>query len=66
MRKERRNIAMSKTINIKLEEKLMEFPEELREIAETMIKDLNKPNISKETVESTVMIKINKLVTKGV
>ena len=57
---------MSKTINIKLEEKLMEFPEELREIAETMIKDLNKPNISKETVESTVMIKINKLVTKGV
>lgn len=56
---------MSKSININLEEKLKEFPEELREIAEVMIKDLNKINISKETVESTVITKINKLVTKG-
>jgi hypothetical protein len=56
---------MSNTININLEEKLKEFPEELREIAEAMIKDLNKPNISKETVESTVLMKINKLAIKG-
>ncbi|HEY8892737.1 MAG TPA: hypothetical protein VIM70_21090 [Clostridium sp.] len=55
---------MSKTININLEEKLKEFPEELREIAEAMIKDLNKTNVSKATVESSVMMKINKLVTK--
>lgn len=55
---------MSKSININLEEKLKEFPEELREIAESMIKDLNKTNISKETVESTIMTKINKLVMK--
>lgn len=56
---------MSKTININLEEKLKEFPEELLEIAESMIEDLNKPNVSKETVESAVIIKINKLVIKG-
>lgn len=56
---------MSNRININLEEKLKEFPEELREIAETMIADLNKPNILKETVESTIITKINKLVTKG-
>lgn len=56
---------MSHIINLNLEEKLKEFPDELREIAETMIKDLNKPNIRKETVESTVITKINKLVTKG-
>lgn len=56
---------MSHIINLNLEEKLKEFPDELREIAETMIKDLNKPNILKETVESTVITKINKLVTKG-
>jgi hypothetical protein len=56
---------MNNRININLEEKLKEFPEELREIAETMIADLNKPNILKETVESTIITKINKLVTKG-
>jgi len=56
---------MNNTININLEEKLKEFPEELREIAEAMIKDVNKTNIHNETVESTVMMKINKLVTKG-
>ena len=56
---------MSKTININLEEKLREFPEELREIAEAMIKDLNKANVSKVTVESNVIMMINKLVTKG-
>lgn len=55
---------MSKRININLEEKLKEFPEELQEIAETMIRDLNKLNMPRETVESTVMTKINKLVIK--
>lgn len=56
---------MNRTININLEEKISEFPEELKEIALEMINNLNKSNVSEITVEDMVERKINQLAVKG-
>lgn len=56
---------MNRTININLEEKIGEFPEELREIALEMINNLNKNNVSETTVEDMVERRINQLAVKG-
>ncbi|MBE1303383.1 hypothetical protein G4W71_04925 [Clostridium botulinum] len=57
---------MNKIININLQEKIDEFPENIREIAIGMIEQLNKNNISRERIEEDVLRKINKLVIKEI
>ncbi|MGO5064187.1 MULTISPECIES: hypothetical protein [unclassified Clostridium] len=57
---------MNKIVNIDLQEKIDEFPENIREIAIGMIEQLNKNNISRERIEEDVLRKINKLVIKEI
>lgn len=55
---------MNNNININLKEKIDKFPEDIREIAMSLIETINENKSSNEYIEEMIKQKINKLINK--